>query len=519
MNVVLVVIDSLRYDYLAANRDDRVPAGQRPARGGSAPGVRQLTDATSAVGGRAWTPNFDRFAAEAVVFDNSYAASYPTIPHRTDLITGRYGAPFHPWLPLRYDAETLPQALAKHGYATQLIFDTPHLINGGHNFDYPFHAWHFERGNEVDRHWLDDRPCELPPAQHARYTRADGVFYPTAMQYIRNNRRRTREEDWPSPRLFTAASRWLEDNRRRDNFFLWVDCFDPHEPWDPPAHYIELYAPDRPSTGDRNILFGWEGYAGKPLSTEEVARIRAHYAGEVTMVDHWFGRMLDRLEAVGLAERTAVVVTSDHGTNLGAHGLIQKEYPLWDQVAHTVLMVRLPAKRAPDRRGGVRRRELIQPQDIFPTICELAGAPVPGTVQGHSFIPLLSGKGDVAWPRKVVLSSRAYDLSRAEEPVITVQDRTWCLLDSPDAKKRLLYHKPTDPAEEKDVARKHPRVVERLHRALVEELPRRGAPQALIDWFATGRKGLLPPDYRFRDPSLSAYHLYWSGLLPEEPGL
>ena len=513
MNVVLVVIDSLRYDALAAN--GRVPAERaRAAAGRPAP--------------RMWTPNFDRFAAEAVVFDNAYAASYPTIPHRTDLITGRYGAPFHPWLPLRYDAQTLPQALAKHGYATQLIFDTPHLINGGHNFDYPFHAWHFERGNEVDRHWLDDRPSELPPEKHARYTRADGLFYPTAMQYIRNNRRRLREEDWPSPRLFTAVSRWLEDNCRRDNFFLWVDCFDPHEPWDPPAHYIDLYAPDRRKTGDLNVLFGWEGYAGKPLSKEEVARVRAHYAGEVTMVDHWFGRMLATLNAVGLAERTAVVVTSDHGTNLGAHGLLQKDYPLWDQVAHTVLMVRLPVgARAPAGRrvfaaanqGAVRRRELLQPQDIFPTICELAGAPVPASVQGHSFVQLLTDRRDVDWPRKVVLSSRAYDLAREETPVITVQDRTWCLLDSPDPGKRLLYHKPTDRAEEKDVARKHPRVVQRLHRALLEELPRRGAPQALIDWFATGRKGPLPPDYRFRDPSLAAYRLYWAGILPEEPGL
>ena len=101
MNVILVVFDTLRYDYLGANGSEWVH-----------------------------TPNLDRFAAEATVFDNSYAASYPTIPHRTDVITGRYGAPFHPWLPLRFDAVALPQVLAASGHATQLICDTPHLING-----------------------------------------------------------------------------------------------------------------------------------------------------------------------------------------------------------------------------------------------------------------------------------------------------------------------------------------------------------------------------------------------------
>ncbi len=482
MNVIVLVIDTLRYDHVGANGNDWIR-----------------------------TPNFDRFADQATVFDNSYAASYPTIPHRTDVITGRYGDPFHPWLPLRYDAVTLPQTLAKDGYASQLLCDTPHLINGGHNFDYPFHAWHFIRGNEVDRHWLDDRTSELSPEKHARYVRPDGVFYPTTMQYIRNNRGRSREEEWPSPRLFSAAGRWLEDNRRRDNFFLWVDCFDPHEPWDPPTHYVEMYDETLREVGDLNVLFGWETYGGTDLSAEELRRVRAHYAGEVTMVDRWFGRMLDTLDALGLAESTAVIVTSDHGTNLGAHGQLQKGYPLWDQVAHTVLMARVPGKT-----GGVRRAELIQPQDIFPTLCDLVGAEVPDTVEGHSFAKMIGTDGAQDWPREVAVSSRAFDLRRDAEPVITVQDAEWCLLDTPDADKRLLYHKPEDPAEEKNVAGDHPDVVRRLHQQLLEELKARGAPQALIDWFATGEKGPAPVDYRPRDPYLDAYRVYWANILPEE---
>ncbi|MFW6303792.1 MAG: sulfatase-like hydrolase/transferase, partial [Candidatus Sumerlaeota bacterium] len=128
MNIILLICDTLRYDHIGANGNDAIK-----------------------------TPNMDRLAAESLVFDNAYAASYPTIPHRYDVMTGRYGGPFHQWMPLPHDTLTLPQWLAQEaGYVTQLIHDTPHMVNGGHNFDWPFHAWTQIRGAEVDRAWLGD---------------------------------------------------------------------------------------------------------------------------------------------------------------------------------------------------------------------------------------------------------------------------------------------------------------------------------------------------------------------------
>ena len=127
MNIILLIVDTLRYDYLGAN-------------------------------GNAWieTPNLDRLAAQSWCFDRAFCNSFPTIPFRTDVIRGTFGDPFYPWHPLRFDVPTLPGILAEHGYATQLIHDTPHLVNGGHAFDYPFHYWTFVRGAEVDRAWLTD---------------------------------------------------------------------------------------------------------------------------------------------------------------------------------------------------------------------------------------------------------------------------------------------------------------------------------------------------------------------------
>ena len=115
MNFVIICIDTLRYDYLACNDGYAVPNDIQVK-----------------------TPNLDAFAREAVVFDNAYVGSFPTIPHRTDVFTGQFGRPLHPWLPLGFDAVTLPAVLGQAGWATYLAFDTPHLINGGHGFDYPW---------------------------------------------------------------------------------------------------------------------------------------------------------------------------------------------------------------------------------------------------------------------------------------------------------------------------------------------------------------------------------------------
>ena len=115
MNIILLLIDTMRYDYIGANGNDWIE-----------------------------TPNLDRLASQSWGFDRAFSASFPTIPYRTDVMTGKYGSPFHAWKPLPFATNSLPQVLGEAGYATQLLHDTPHLVNGGHAFDYPFHTWEFK---------------------------------------------------------------------------------------------------------------------------------------------------------------------------------------------------------------------------------------------------------------------------------------------------------------------------------------------------------------------------------------
>lgn len=102
------------------------------------------------------------------------------------------------------------------------------------------------------------------------------------------------------------------------------------------------------------------------------------------MVDRWFGRFLERLQDLGLADDTAVIVCSDHGTYLGAHGQVHKAQPLYEEVARIVWMMKLPR----GRWAGKRIPALVQPPDLMPTVLELAGIACPETVQGKSLLPL-----------------------------------------------------------------------------------------------------------------------------------
>ena len=478
MNIILIVIDTLRYDHVGAHgRNERIR-----------------------------TPNLDRLAETSLVFDHAYASSYPTIPHRTDVMTGRYGDPFHAWAPLRFDVPTLPRLLADGGYCTQLIHDTPHLVNGGHAFDHPFHAWTFVRGAEVDRpriddedvahlvNWAPDPVFDLAADPEMR-TVADW----TVITYSRANRGRKSPDDWNAAKLFDAAAGFLRDNAKREDFFLWVDCFDPHEPWEAPPEFVRMHHPDPHSDGSvdpRSFLETVRKPVAGPPPDAVGDRLRACYAAKVSWMDHCLGRLFDALEATGLDRNTAIIVTSDHGTNLGERGIFGKSYPVCEAEAHVPLFVHVP--------GGSRGRtdRIVQPQDIHATILRLPGMDVPADAAGQD---LLSDpeEGD---ERRVALSGRPADEwgRHPDQVMLTVFDREWGLhlaLRSADC--RLFRHGSIE-----NVAADHPEVVRRLRGEGLQELARRGARTETVDWLKA--EGAMPaPEPTGVRHAPAGWSVYW----------
>ncbi|MEW6637492.1 MAG: sulfatase, partial [Actinomycetota bacterium] len=351
-NFLIIVSDTLRRDHLGAY-------GNRSIR----------------------TPRLDAFARQAVVVEGHLVSSFPTMPARADILTGTFSYAFMGWEPLPRHLPTLPGLLSEAGYLTMGIVDTPFFVRNGFGYDRGFDDFVWVRGQGDDT-----RPHERADARATwRY-----------------------ESDRMVARTVTEAERWLE-RHYREPFFLYIDTWDPHEPWDAPEYYTALY---EPGYDGRQIYPCYGRWREKGLAEEDLRVAHSAYCGEVTMVDLWVGRLLEKLDVLGLSESTWVFFLSDHGFYFGEHGYFGKAEwvhdahaelaegsvvpewlpeswlltvgwsPLYREITDVPLIVRGPGL-APGR-----RRALTSAPDIAPTVLEIAGIPAPATMRGESFLAM-----------------------------------------------------------------------------------------------------------------------------------
>lgn len=322
------------------------------------------------------TPNLDALAARSVAFDQNYIGSAPCMPARRDLWTGDQEFLWRPWGSLEPWDNPLPRLLRQNRILTQLITDHYHLFEpGGENYHTDFEGWELIRGHEGDPWITDPRPA---PPEHRGYL---------APQYWRNMSRLQREADYFAPRTLQAAADWLERNHSHERFFLMIDEFDPHEPFHVPPPYDTMYDPDYDGP-----LYFWPHYGRVEEAGDDqraTHHIRAQYAGKVTMVDRWLGRLLERIDGFHLWDDTAIILMADHGHFLGEHGYYGKPCcPAYQTIAHTPLMIHLPG----GRRAGERIQALTTTVDLYPTILQWFGLEPVRPVHGRSLVPLLEGR-------------------------------------------------------------------------------------------------------------------------------
>ena len=328
--------------------------------------------------GESWlrTPNLDRLAARSIVFDNHYAGSLPCMPARREMMTGRHSFLETPWGPIEpWDDCVQTRLRDERQVYSHLITDHYHYFHaGGEGYHTLFDSWEFERGQEGDV-W---RPVvATPPAPE---TRGKGAVRGA---YWRNRSQMDLQDDmaYPTPRCFQRALEFVDLNAESDNWHLHLEVFDPHEPFDCPDRYLEMY-------GDRwdRYLYNWPDYAplDPQLDDEEaVAHIRRRYAAVLAMADHWLGRLLDRMDELDLWKDTQVILTTDHGHLLGEHGYWAKNYMFdYNELARIPLFVARPGHRAG------RCESLTQTIDLVPTLLETFAVPVPESVRGRSLLPL-----------------------------------------------------------------------------------------------------------------------------------
>ena len=464
--------------------------------------------------GNSWikTPNLDRFAQHAALLEQCYIASYPTVPNRWDLLCGRFGFPFRGWQPLDADDVTLPQILASQGVHTQMIFDTPMLCIDDYNYSRGFDSTWFVRGHHADT-WITDPslPIRMPAQPHKIHS------LPRMASYLRNNFHRRNERQFVVARTVAAAQDWIETNYGHESFFLWVDMWDPHEPFDCPWYDYALYA-DPGYDGDQMLypLYGRSTYQ----TEDEQRNAQARYAGNVTLVDRWVGQLFDTMERLGLFKNTLIIWTTDHGHLFGDHFLQGKPGAqlgrLYEVTARIPLLVHHPEGWG----AGQRIQGIVQPPDILPSILEFLEIPVPAEVKGRSFWSLITGEEtrihDYAFssrfppsagdPTYTPVEGAAFDGWAGSDQVVepsTITDGAWAYICAPVGMPSELYDLSNDPKQEHDVLDEHPQVADKMRRAWIEFLESHGAPQARIRPFVEAGANLhvssSTPLYAFRD--------------------
>ena len=438
MNIVLVVFDSLRKDCMGCY-------GPPP-----------------------WwevkTPHFDALAKESLVMTKMYPESLPTLPTRRALYTGKRVYPFFEgnfrlkgdfvgapgWGPIPEEQDTVAELLNENGYRTGLIADVYHMFKPSKNYCRGFDQWMFLRGQETDKyrsgpmptqeeidHWL---PRELQNPGKLRFI----------IQCLLNMQGRVKEEDYFNARVLIEASRWLEQNKDAEKFFLVVESFDPHEPWFVPEHYRRMYDD---SDGPEQVV---SGYNTDNLKPEFLRRTRANYTGLVTMCDRWFGYLYETMKNLGMLENTILIMTTDHGHSIGDFGYMGKRgYPSAPEVYDVPLIIRHPEGVCSGKKSDL----LVQHTDIAAQILEFAGVKSKQAIDGKTF-----------WTNAIENGKPIRDhVTVGWGSAMTVIDHNWWLNCKTNGKGVFLRDLNSANPFDHNFANDHPELVKELFKKGVED--------------------------------------------------
>lgn len=327
------------------------------------------------------TPNMDQLAKDSIVFTNAFAEGLPTIPVRRANFTGIRTFPWqysfdtkgvwptiHGWHKISPEHDTLAEILLKNGYTTGLIADTYHMFKPTMNFTRGFSSYQFIRGQETDNYrtrMLKEK--EIIPYIQKEMLSEEGKLnenHAGIIQYLMNNYDRKNEDDWTVSKVFLESMKWIEENKKNDPFFLWIDSFDPHEPWDPPKKYVKQYYPI--DKNEENLLF--IDRSTETMTEKQCQKVEAQYYGEITFVDKWIGEFINKLMDLNLYKDTMLILTSDHGTQLRDHGKFGKGGRDGENIhpfnTNILWLMKMPGNKFSNKKIN----EFVQNHDIFPTI-------------------------------------------------------------------------------------------------------------------------------------------------------
>ena len=320
------------------------------------------------------TPVLDRLASECLVFPQATAPSPWTLPSHASLFTGllpsTHGAHEHSMRLSEDGPPTLAEILGAAGYETlggccnALVSPATGLTRGFARF-------------------LEERDALPGGLDHTVSERVIGRVKSLRRRAEARHRQARHAVDHGGARATRLVERVLASVPRDRPLHLFVNYLEPHLPYSPPGDHAHPFLPPDATLDDARAVnqSPFDHVTGAVRHDErDWALMRALYRGAIQYVDALVGRLLAILDAAGRLDGSLLVITSDHGENIGDHGLMDHQCSLHDTVLRIPLMVRVP--------GGsdhARRDDLAQLIDIVPTVCEVVGTEAP-TTQGESLL-------------------------------------------------------------------------------------------------------------------------------------
>ena len=323
--------------------------------------------------GCSWThaPNFKRLAEKTCVFDNCYVGSMPCMPARRELHTGRYNFLHRSWSPLEPFDDSAIEMMSANGIYTHLVTDHQHYWeDGGATYHFRYTSFDFIRGQEGDPYLGDVKAMHGKDKIHC----TAGEFK-AAMDQV-NRQQIQSEEDMPQYRTFASGMHFIETNKEADNWFLQLECFDPHEPFFVPDKYKMLY--EDSYAGEP---FDWPGYGHAEKDPVKREHIRKTYAALLSMCDAHLGKLLDLMDRYDMWKDTMLIVNTDHGFMLDEHDYWGKNImPWYNETARIPLFIWDPRSNI----HGERRNSLVQTIDLPVTLLNYFGISPTKDMEGHN---------------------------------------------------------------------------------------------------------------------------------------
>ena len=419
---------------------------------------QQRADCLSCAGHRQLkTPNMDRLAAEGVLFSHACTSSPLCMPARASFISGLCVHNHDMWTnkgELPADDESLFQHLRNAGYYTGHIGKSHYYEHRGFHMrerEPYMNARGFDYVHETTGPWATCR-CDSYMTDDWR---KKGLLDRFRRDY--EDRRKARPnvvvrpsplpvEDFMDSYIGRQGVRFLEEYDRDEPFALFIGFGGPHEPWDAPGEYAEMYdpaetppriGPAEPGDWVPERAAEWQRSGRNEAMTEDdIRRIRANYCGKIALLDGWFGRIFAACEEKGLMDELLVVFWSDHGEMAGDHHLVHKSR-FFESALRVPLIFRWPGHIP----AGKTSSALAETIDIMPTILEALGAEPRRPCMGESLWPVLRD------PSKTLREAVLSEVERGGKRNMMVRTERYKYAVHDDGEGYMLYDLQEDPEE------------------------------------------------------------------------